>query len=215
MEKCESMIMKQDKCKRCGTCCRQGGPALHEEDRHLLAEKLKISDLITIRKDELVYSPLSGRVEQAKKEFLKIGGQGRTWVCKFYKPKPSSCRIHAWRPLECRELQCWDTGNIKKIIYKNVLNRFSLLDPGDEIISHIREHEEKCPWHQVNEIIKARSAAEDDAEQYQKLGKLSKTDLAIRGRAIELFRLTLDQELFYFGRPVFQIIEAMKRNSLI
>jgi Fe-S-cluster containining protein len=198
-------MTKQTKCRRCGTCCRQGGPALHEEDRQLLAGKLKISDLITIRKDELVYSPLSGQVEKAEMEFLKIGGQGKSWVCKFFNPAQSSCTIHAWRPLECRELKCWDTEDIKKIIYKDVINRFDLLEPNEKIIPLLREHEAKCSWHQVNKILRLRQTSTN----HNKLDELIRIDLAIRARAIELFSLTVDQELFYLGRPIFQIVEAM------
>ncbi len=188
---------------------------MHEDDRGLLAGELNISDLVTIRKDELVYSPLSGRLEPAKKEFLKIGGQGSSWTCKFYDQARSSCTIHARRPLECRALKCWDTGDIEKIIYKNLINRFDLLAPEEKIIPYLKEHEDKCPWYEVQAILQSGTFSELNSGQRIKLDGLIRTDLAIRTRAIDLFSLTLDQELFYFGRPIFQIIEAMRKNALI
>ena len=208
-------MKKQTECKRCGTCCRQGGPALHEEDRKLLADKLVLTDFVTIRKNELVYSPLSGKIEQAEKEFLKISGQGKSWACKFYDSRESSCTIHARRPLECRQLKCWDTNDIKKIIYRNLLNRFDLIAQKETIVPHLKEHENECPWQQVNTCLQALSSTGHETDQLRELDVFIRKDMAIRGRAIEIFGLTVDQELFYFGRPIFQIIEAMKRNSFI
>ncbi len=51
-------------CDRCGTCCRQGGPALHIQDRHLVAPGfLGFDVLVTIRRGELARYPLSDRPE--------------------------------------------------------------------------------------------------------------------------------------------------------
>lgn len=71
-------------CDRCGTCCRQGGPALHVQDRHLVAPGfLEFDVLVTIRRGELARYPLSGHPEPVRQELIKIQGQGGGLVLPF------------------------------------------------------------------------------------------------------------------------------------
>ena len=51
-------------CKRCGTCCREGGPALHRVDHDLVASgKIPLKDLYTIRKEELARDNVKGTLQ--------------------------------------------------------------------------------------------------------------------------------------------------------
>ena len=50
-------------CNRCGSCCKQGGPALHMQDLDLvLSGKLHFEDLITVRRGELALQPLTDSI---------------------------------------------------------------------------------------------------------------------------------------------------------
>ena len=60
-----------DSCIRCGTCCLKGDPVLHHEDKKiLLAGHIGYQHLVTIRKGELAFDPLSGKVEPVPKELV-------------------------------------------------------------------------------------------------------------------------------------------------
>ena len=101
-------------CKRCGTCCRQGGPALHGPDLDLIrAGRLQIDDLITVRRGELAFQPLGRCPEPVHHEFLKLAGQGSTWCCAFFDETTKGCRRYHHRPMACSVLDCTDTGPLQ------------------------------------------------------------------------------------------------------
>src|SRR4030065_1553251 len=123
------------RCIRCGTCCKKGGPSLHLEDKKiLLAGHIKRESLITIRKGELAFFPLSGRPEPIEKELIKIAGKGKGWVCFFFDEKESSCAIYAHRPLECRLLKCWDTAQLLSVIGKETMTRTDILGEDEPVM---------------------------------------------------------------------------------
>jgi len=197
------------RCIRCGTCCKKGGPSLHLEDKKiLLAGHIERESLITIRKGELAFSPLSGRPEPIEKELIKIAGKGRGWVCCFYDDKESSCTIYAHRPLECRLLKCWDTAQLLSVIGKGTLARADILSEDDPIMRFIETHEQECSVRTAEDLISVLLEKNDDPESLAKLTALVHQDLAIRSRAISEFGLSLEAELFLFGRPLFKVLSA-------
>ncbi|MFH1015025.1 MAG: YkgJ family cysteine cluster protein, partial [Nitrospirota bacterium] len=132
-------------CIRCGTCCRKGGPALHKEDKKILLEgHISYHHLITIRKGELAFTPLSSKPEPVKQELVKIAGKGKSWACLFYEKKQSSCAVYEKRPLECRLLKCWDTAQLLAIVGKDTLTRADIISADDPIMRFIRTHEKEC-----------------------------------------------------------------------
>ncbi len=196
-------------CTRCGTCCQKGGPALHEEDKKiLLAGHIRHERLITIRKGELAFSPLSGRLEPIQKELIKITGKGKKWSCCFYDEEKSACTIYEHRPLECRLLKCWDTAQLLAVVGKDTLTRAGIISADDPIMKFIRTHEKECSIEMAEDIISVLLKKNDDAQSVAKLTTLAHQDLAIRSRAITEFRLSLEAELFIFGRPLFKILSA-------
>ncbi len=200
-------MTQQTVCRRCGTCCRKGGPALHDEDLELLRDgNLVYQDLITIRKDEPAYSPLTDQVEPVIKELVKISGHGQSWTCRFYDPAHSSCTIHSHRPLECRLLKCWDTNDIMAVIEKNTITRLDIIGEKDPMAAWICEHEKKCPYQKINFLLEHLSSSPHPSPLLTELTGIIREDLAIRTRAVAQFHLSLPLELFYFGRPVFQVI---------
>src|SRR4030042_7016650 len=78
----------RDSCIRCGTCCMKGGPALHQEDKNiLLAGHVGHQHLVTIRKGELAFNPVSDKLEPVPRELIKVQGKGKGWTCCFYNKK--------------------------------------------------------------------------------------------------------------------------------
>ncbi len=196
-------------CIRCGTCCKKGGPSLHLEDKKiLLAGHITRERLITIREGELALSPLSGRPEPIEKELIKITGKGKGWVCCFYNEKESSCAIYAHRPLECRLLKCWDTAQLLSVIGKDPLARTDILSEDDPIMRYIEAHDKECSITMAEDLISVLLEKNDDPESLAKLTALVHRDLAIRSRAISEFGLSLETELFLFGRPLFKVLGA-------
>ena len=197
------------RCIRCGTCCKKGGPSLHLEDKKiLLAGDIERENLIAIRKGELAFSPLSGRPEPIEKELIKIAGKGKGWICCFYDEKESSCTIYAHRPLECRLLKCWDTAQLLSVIGKDTMTRADILSEDDPIMRYIETHEQECSINTAEDLISVLLEKNDDPESLARLAALVHHDLAIRSRAISEFGLSLEAELFLFGRPLFKLLNA-------
>ncbi len=199
------VVTKQDSCSKCGNCCKQGGPALHTRDVGLVRKGIiPLSSLITIRKGELTQNPIEGVIKPAGVELVKIVGTGRQWDCCYYDEK-MGCTIYEHRPQACVLLKCWDTQDILDIVEKETVNRFDLLASDDPMVPVINEHERICPspdfMHIRNNGTKLSFKLEKELE------KLVRYDLRFRIRVIRDFDLKLSEELFYFGRPLFQLLQ--------
>jgi len=198
----------QQRCQRCGTCCKNGGPILHQDDMALVRKGIfALPQLVTIRKGEPSFNPFTGKVEPASREMIKIAGKGASWECIFYDAGRSACIIHADRPLECRLLQCWDTAQIEAVNGKNCLGRFDLVDNQDPIRDHIKRHEQQCSYARALPLLDNLSSAAPDEKSMKELTGLMQQDLLLREQVVSAFGLTLQQELFYFGRPLFQSLQ--------
>ena len=200
-------MTKQTSCKRCGTCCIKGGPVLHRDDLPLLEKHfLSLDHLIVIRAGEPAYNPIDDCVEPASVEMIKICGKGASWQCVFYDPVQSSCTIHPNRPLECRLLMCWDTKEIVEINGKECLRRNDLVQNDDRLLSYMDTHEKKCSYKVALRHVDHLSDPQLRQEALIQLKTILTEDLAIREEVINRFQLSLQKELFYFGRPMFQVI---------
>ena len=115
-------------CQRCGTCCEKGGPALHQEDRHLVdGGRVPASALFTIRRGELARNTVKGTLSPVTQEIIKIKGKPGRWTCLFFDDSTKGCGIYADRPLECRALNCRDTRQIERVYEGTRLTRKDLL----------------------------------------------------------------------------------------
>jgi Fe-S-cluster containining protein len=198
----------QKECRRCGTCCLKGGPALHPEDLPLLQDNfLHRKNLITIREGEPLLF-LAGKNQQpAPTEIIKIKGSGTDWTCMFFARKSASCRIYNQRPLECSLLQCWDTTELENVAGKNLLTRYDIIDLHDPVRPFIKEQKIKCPLDMLGHLLHKVTRKKDHRSAMVQLANLVNADLAIRSQAYENLRFSLDLELFYFGRPLFVILK--------
>jgi hypothetical protein len=129
---------------------------------------------------------------------VKIQGKNGSWECLFYDAALKSCTIHATRPLECRLLQCRDTTAILAVTGMDCLNRHEIISANDPAIPYIQEFA-KCSWQKLNALLTTLSR-----DSIQEAEKILCTDLLLRDQAINQLHFTLAQELFYFGRPMFQ-----------
>ncbi len=200
-------MTRQAECKKCGDCCRQGGPALHKRDLDLVRDgKIPISTLITIKKGELTHNPVTGVVQPAGVELIKIAGKEQQWECCYY-DEQRGCTIYENRPQACVLFKCWDTKDVLNIVEKETLSRFDILGFDDPLIPAIREHERICPCPDFLYIRDNGSRL--SAQQEKELEKQVRDDLSFRTRVISDFNLKLSEELFYFGRPLFQLLRTL------
>jgi Fe-S-cluster containining protein len=208
-------VSKTGTCKRCGTCCQQGGPALHGPDLELLrAGHLNLDDLITVRRGELAFQPLAACPEPVRHEFLKMKGQNSTWCCAYYDEATKGCRRYAHRPLACGVLDCTDTGPLLAIAGQDLLTRFDCITPDDPLLPHVRRHEEDCPCPDMQTIRRDLEQDQRAATLLAELEAAVNRDLAFRSSVTADFRLSLAQELFYFGRPLFQLLLPLGMHAV-
>jgi len=206
MAKVPSLTITQ--CIRCGTCCRKGGPVLHKQDLKILLEgHAGHQHLMTIRKGERAYNPVSERADPVPRELVKIIGRDADWTCIFFDEEQLSCSIYHHRFLECSLLQCWDPSQIIRVMGKNTLCRFDLINPGDPIREIIQTHESDCPFSEVENLLSALSTGSDKSEIFKELAALVQKDNALRAYAIDELGMKKEHESFIFGRPLAQILE--------
>ena len=198
----------QNECKQCGTCCEKGGPALHTQDLPLIEKGfLSFDNLITIRKGELAHDPVSSSVASVKNELIKIRGIKDSWTCIFYDKTRNGCTIYDHRPHACKILKCWDTDDILGLAGKNLLSRLDIVKEGNPLRKKLIEHEALFPCPDLKTI--SRTITRSSKKTIKKLERISNKDLAYRIRAIEEFKLSVSQELFIFGRPLFQLLAPL------
>ncbi len=203
----KSMNTKQTQCRRCGTCCLSGGPALHAGDLPLVENGVIARDrLITIRRGELVDHPLTGRLQSVAYEVVKITGTGREWCCVFYSGR-RGCTIHPRRPSACRALKCWDTTEIAALVGRDTLTRLDILKAGDPLRPLVQEHERLCPCPDMEQV--RSSVLDGTLADLPALQILVADDLRFRGRVVREMQLSLAEEMFAFGRPLFQLLQAV------
>jgi len=193
-------------CQRCGTCCEQGGPALHGEDRQLVESgALRRRDLVAIRKGEPAYDQRQGRVVPAGQEFLKLAGSPGSWRCKFY-DKPGGCGIYGQRPLECRLLFCRDTAPLEAVMGRDLLRRRDLLAADDQALEWLEKLELAVGYPEVMELLAGLDLHRTAAASLARLTSLVRADLALRESFLRCGPERGDDELFLLGRPLFLAI---------
>lgn len=198
----------QNTCLRCGTCCIQGGPALHRQDLDLVrSDRIALSRLITVRKGELAHNPKTGRVQTVRAELVKISGTGQDWRCGYYDEVHKGCGIYGHRPQACEVLKCWDTEEILGLVEQDLLSRLAILEADNPIVPLLIEHERICPCPDLEGI--AGGLADLSAAVKTEMEALVGRDLRFRTKVIREHGLQLAEELFYFGRPLFQLLQQL------
>jgi len=202
------MTNQKSECQRCGTCCTKGGPALHSQDLDLIQSGyLKKSALITIRKGEFAHNPKTDKIQPVGCELVKIKGKGGEWSCLFYDEITLGCSIYHHRPFACTVLKCWDPKELLDLVEKDTLSRFDILEQSEPFYSYVVEYERLFPCPDMEEI--ARWTADDFKEKGETLKKRINDDLSFRNSLVRKKGLELNNELFLFGRPLFQLLQPL------
>lgn len=192
-------------CRRCGTCCRQGGPALHGEDRTLIDEGvLPVHQLVAVRYHEPSLDPLRDEILPSRSEFLKIRGQAASWTCTYFNDDETGCSIYRTRPLECRLLFCRETVPLEEVLGKDLLTRRELLAADDPVLALMQQLDDDCSYELVNDLLIGPKSK--TVEVVEKLSSLVRLDLAVRDNFLNIFSARQAEELFLFGRPLFMVL---------
>jgi Fe-S-cluster containining protein len=201
------------RCSRCGTCCRKGGPALHLEDRALVEQGfIHTRHLYTIRRGEPVRDPVQGRLIRADGDIIKIKGSSGSWICCFLEGDSNRCRIYAHRPLECRELNCWNTSRLEQMYARRRLSRKDLLAGIDGLWELIEDHERRCDYALIRGWLEGPSGSDAEAQR-RRLAEIMRYDAEIRRLLISRGGLEPDMLNFLLGRPVQQVVRLLDRKT--
>jgi Fe-S-cluster containining protein len=200
------MERKQTSCKQCGICCTKGGAALHSSDITLIDQKLiPRKNLVTIRKGEFAYTPVFESVEATEREIVKLKGTGREWTCCYYDPESRGCTIYENRPMACGILKCWDPEDSLALVGKDLLSRLEIVRHDKSLIDLIKEYEHVCPLPDFKTLSEA--ILKNPEEIIANLESLINRDIQFRDRAVVKSVKILEEEMFLFGRPIFQLLQ--------
>jgi Fe-S-cluster containining protein len=200
-------------CSRCGTCCRKGGPALHVEDRGLVEEGFILTrDLYTIRQGELARDPVRNRLIRVESDIIKIKGRGPGWACIFFEEGSNGCRIYTDRPLECRQLECWNTSKIEQIYARDRLSRRDLLVTVEGLWELIEDHGRRCDYDRIRSLLEGRIEARPVRDCSQ-IAEIARYDAEIRRLMIAQGGLEPDMLDFLLGRPLHQTLPRLRRQA--
>lgn len=204
------MSATTSRCRRCGACCRAGGPTLHQTDLPLLRRGiLDLTDLWTLRPGEWVTDNVAGGVGPSPVERIKIlpGPDGRT--CRFFQPgAPPSCAIHRDRPAQCRALFCQRPQAVVAMYQEDLLSRGDILGHGGPLAALCAHHEAEIALARLDALC--RRALTGDAGARDAVGHAVRLDAALRELAGERAHLPDEALLFFFGRPPREALPACR-----
>ena len=190
------------KCKRCGTCCKKGGPCFHIEDKMLIEKGLiLIKYLYTIREGEPAYDNIKECLIPVTSDLIKIKGQNDSWECIFFDENDNSCKIYDKRPVECRVLKCWDTREIEQIYFKNRLTRKDLVYKVKGLWDLIEDHQSRCSYDKIKHFVKELDG-EKKNEAIDGIYDILSYDDSIRELVVKKGKMDPENLDFLFGRPI-------------
>ena len=183
---------------------------MHLQDIELVRTGFLVIDhLVTVRCGELVIPPMAIKPVPAQSEWIKIQGIGSDWCCRFFDTSSNSCTIYTHRPSSCRALKCWDTGEIMAMAGRDLLVRSDLIENNDPLLPLVYLQEKQCPVPEIENIVIILADPMRRSELLMDLTSLVKIDLQIRTQAVREFNISVARELFYFGRPLFQLFHPL------
>ncbi len=196
-------------CLRCGECCRQGSPSLHQEDLELLDHDLiSTRQIYTLRQGEPVkFNIIEGRLGFLPGELIKIKEDPESRNCIFFVQDNNSCTIYHHRPLQCRVQACWDPEKLEKLYHRGKLTRHHLLREDQPLLELLETHNERCAFEKLDSAFKEFHETGDEKAIDQVLDIL-RQDMVFR----DFLKTRLDrdeEELdFLLGRPLVEIVRA-------
>ena len=213
--------------RRCGICCRKGGPGLHLEDRELVATgRICLDQLYTIRAGETVYDNVQEKLHRTSHDIIKIKSRPGRAECVWLNPAGNGCDHYDDRPLECRVLNCRDTDEIELVYSRKRLVRKDLVGEVQGLWNLICDHQDRCDPRQVELRMRAVDpslpssskshndpsglhsrfdSSFGDSEATAELNKILQYDLHLREVLTEDGRMHPDRLEFLLGRPLYTI----------
>lgn len=196
-------------CRRCGTCCRRGGPALHLADKALVvAGHLPFTHLYTIRAGELVRDDVTGgALIPAPADIVKVREAPGSRACVFFEPACNGCAIYDQRPLECRILRCWDTAEIRRCYRRERLGRADLVGHIAGLWDLVAEHDRRCDAGKLVRLAGRRRMG--DLGGAAELSGMVGYDEALREGLAADGRVPAAMLDFLLGRPVKVLLRTL------
>ncbi|UJX41870.1 YkgJ family cysteine cluster protein [Desulfovibrio sp. JY] len=197
-------------CRRCGACCRDGGPALHVRDLPLLRDGvLAPTDLMTLRRGEYVTDNVAGTVGPSPVELVKIRPVPGGRTCRFYRAGTTgACAIHRHRPAQCRALFCQAPKALAAMYRTELLTRRDILGPASPLAELCAHHEAETGLLRLEELC--RQALSGDADAREAVIRADRLDAAMRDLVPERAGVPPEMLLFLFGRPLRQALPACR-----
>lgn len=194
-------------CRRCGTCCRKGGPSFHRADKVLIEKGVIHSKyLYTIRRGEIAYDNVRQCLKPVASDIIKLKGKGESWTCVFLDEKQNACTIYENRPVECRALKCWDTRALEDLYAEKRLKRKDLIADIEGLWDLIKDHQVRCNYEIIHKLVEALNGGMG-SEARRKLAEIIQFDTEIRKLVASRGGLDMDMLDFLFGRPLKQTLK--------
>ncbi len=191
-----------NRCRRCGTCCKKGGPALHVEDLPLVESgRILVADLFTIRNGEMAHDNVRQGLAPLAAEIVKIKGVPGSWTCCYFDASSHGCVIYDQRPLECRALNCRDTRHIEAIYDTGRLTRHDVIGRITGLWELVEEHERRCSYERLKQMVD-KGADADGLRETATILEILRYDVLVRELAQSKGGLDPDMLNFVFGRPL-------------
>ena len=198
----------QDRCQRCGTCCRNGPPGLHEDDKPLYdGGRLGKADLLTLRAGEWVYDNIEARRRILPEEMVRLRTKPGESSCLFFNSRQNSCEMYEHRPRECRVLSCRDTTAIRSVYQQDRLNRRHLIPEESALFAIVSLHEEHCAYERVRVLAEAIIAkGKPNAQEVAELADIVQHDRQMRTAFQEKTGVPDPVLEFLFGRALLKTL---------
>ena len=196
-------------CRRCGTCCKKGGPSFHRADKALIEKGVIHSKyLYTIRKGEMAYDNVKQCLEPVSSDIIKLKGKGERWTCILFDEEQNACTIYENRPIECRALKCWDTEALEALYARKRLKRKDLIADIEGLWSIIKDHQARCNYETIQKLMHAMNSGKGGVAR-QKLAEIIQFDIEIRKLVVSRGGLDVEMLDFLFGRPLKQTLKNL------
>jgi Fe-S-cluster containining protein len=194
-------------CLRCGECCRKGSPTLYQEDIEIIRKGIVPREsLITLRQGETGFSFETQDLMILPEERLKVREKPGIRECLYFNPDSGGCAIYETRPIQCRDLECWNPEKFQDLSSRTFLSRKDLINPADRLLPVMEAHEERCSIRRFRGILATRRAG--GASLQDEALEMISYDLHLRGFLQERHGLKAEALTFLFGRPLSILLPA-------
>ena len=197
-------------CRRCGACCRAGGPALHAGDLPLVRRGvLDLTNLVTLRRGEIVTDNVAGGVGPSPQEIVKIRPVSGGRACRFaIAGAPAACAIHRDRPAECRALFCQAPEALVALYREERLTRRDILGAAGPAAELCAYHEAETDLTRLAGLC--RLALSGDADAREAVARALRLDAALRELTPARAGIPAAALPFLFGRPLEEALPACR-----